>query len=82
MTISIKYTERQGDGYFIAHALEFDLVTTGLSSELAISKLQRAVTHHVEFASKHGLNLTDTLMRAPQEYWDVDNIKEIEIKLA
>jgi hypothetical protein len=54
----------------VAHALDFDLVATGVTSEQALTKLRAAVKHHIEFGFRNGLSKEDIQLSAPKECWD------------
>jgi hypothetical protein len=64
------FAVRAGVNRSVAHALDFDLVATGSSTEEALHKLRSAVKHHIEFGFKMGLCKGDIELKAPQECWD------------
>jgi len=53
---------------FVAHALDFDLVSVAPTKEIALSKLRFAVRRHVEFGIENNIE-KDILFPAPSEFW-------------
>lgn len=54
----------------VAHALDFDLVAVGETSEQAISKLRSAVKYHIEFGFTKNLADSEILQKAPDSCWE------------
>jgi hypothetical protein len=68
MTATFSIHNRQ-DGKSVAHALDFDLVAVGDTTEHAIEKLRTSVKIYIEY----GLNnnwAEDIIFPAPDEFWE------------
>jgi len=61
--------QKREDGKFVAHALDFDLVSVSETAERAIEKLRLVVKTYIEY----GLNnnwAQDIIFPAPDQYWE------------
>jgi hypothetical protein len=57
------------DNDYVAHALNFDIVSVGPTEEEAVHKMRLAVKTYIEFGLQHNLD-DDILYPAPKEFWD------------
>jgi predicted RNase H-like HicB family nuclease len=67
-TATFSLCERS-DGKFLAHALEFDLVSVADTEKEAEQKLRLAVQLYIEYGLYKGWG-KDIRFPAPKEYWD------------
>lgn len=59
----------EGETYYSAHCLDFDLVEGGKTPEEAIKNLEDVIREHIEYANQN--NLLDHLFNpAPPEFWN------------
>ena len=66
-TVTILFREEK-DGRVSAHALDFDLVSTDASRELAMNKIRLAITSYVETGLVNEW-ADDIRFPAPEKYW-------------
>ncbi len=57
------------DGVVVAHALQFDIVSTGDSIQDAVNDLTEACQAQLEYAIKHK-NMDNLFRPAPPDVWD------------
>ncbi len=60
----------RSESAFVAHCLDFDIATSGKSVEDTISNIKDAISCYVVACNQLGIEGTDMLRPAPQEYWD------------
>ena len=65
---------REGDLY-VAHCLEFDIVSDGKTKEEASQNCIECVQYHIEFCIEKG-SLENATNPAPREYWQMFYSKE------
>jgi len=54
------------DGLFVAHCLDFDLITTGSTEAEVSAKMKTVLLDHIRYALKNSLN---PFQSAPQKHW-------------
>ena len=52
---------------YVAHCLEFDLVTTAKTESLAVERIEKLLVGHIMYGLQENL---DPYSRAPKHYWD------------
>lgn len=57
------------EDYWVARALEFDIIGAGKSPEKAIEEMQSNIAGHVKFLKKKG-QLNKLIRKSPKSYWD------------
>jgi hypothetical protein len=67
---SVIYPAGDIEGVWIAHALDFDVVTQSDSRDRVAALLEDAVNELVEFRTAHGLPAIE-LRPAPEEVWEL-----------
>lgn len=67
---SVIYPAGDAEGVWIAHALDFDVVTQSDSRDRVVGLLEDAVNELVEFRTAHGLPAIE-LRPAPEEVWEL-----------
>lgn len=62
-------THEREDGKFVAHALDFDIVSVAETRDAALFKARVEVQLYVEYGFRQGWQ-DDIVFKAPQECWD------------
>ncbi len=62
-------TYQREDGRWIAHALDFDLVSSGMSKAKALDKLRISVKTYIEYGLTNNW-VEDIIFPAPDRYWE------------
>lgn len=61
---------KREEGEYVAHALEFDLMSAGDTPEDAIRAIKDGIATYFEACQSMGLDPRDCERRAPQEFYD------------
>ena len=62
-------TTCQNEEGFVAHALDFDIVSVAASENEAMEKVRLAVKTYIEYGVNNNFS-ADVVYHAPQEFWD------------
>lgn len=67
--VQTPYTLREIEGTWVAHAVAFDVVATGKTTQQALESLGATLTAYIGWGIRNGRTIRDCYFAAPASYW-------------